>query len=280
MKKRFTLIELLVVIAIIAILAAMLLPALARARELAMSSRCVSNLKQCGQAAQMYLTTWDGMVVLSPDPNWAAWYYNSTYVGDLGVTKNVPAGKAVGDWPKYIENRQVTFCPSGEESDNISYRNQSSYGALWKTGDGFFDAYANQGVETVVMHSFLNDNKAVQQYMVTFAQSNAISSPSNYVFVMDTAYGISREGLGDSQAVTGNQAYHYYRENRTGALEWSGLIARHNGVGNISYLDSHVGNSKDHQQIYKASHVMGILTEAGYKVTLFSDMFGEPIAAP
>ena len=68
LKRHFTLIELLVVIAIIAILAAILMPALQQARERAVTSNCINNLKQCSTAGAMYMqqnndfwpgTNWD-----------------------------------------------------------------------------------------------------------------------------------------------------------------------------------------------------------------------------
>jgi prepilin-type N-terminal cleavage/methylation domain-containing protein len=119
MKTRragFTLVELLVVIGIIAVLVAILLPALTKAREAANRTVCMSNLRQMGAALNMYANAYHGVWprYYSPAPGggWEDANISTTFAwGNDGTT--YPLGRyGVGLLYPYLRHSQVFYCPS------------------------------------------------------------------------------------------------------------------------------------------------------------------------
>jgi len=103
--QGFTLIELLVVIAIIAILAAMLLPALSKAKAKAKQAYCYNNLKQMGLAMHMYGDENNGKVPRGNEPFW--WQVFIPYLGGIKASRDEYGRVRVYTCPGYPDKRQV-----------------------------------------------------------------------------------------------------------------------------------------------------------------------------
>lgn len=127
-RKAFTLIELLVVISIISILAAILFPVFARARENARRASCASNLKQLALSVMQYTMDNDGKLM--------------GYIGGAGNNS---------DWNRfepiqpYIKNRQIYFCPSAPGFTGTNLASE------WATQYGFSGNSGHSSVYTAVV---------------------------------------------------------------------------------------------------------------------------------
>ena len=221
-QRGFTLIELLVVIAIIAVLAAILFPVFARAREMARKTTCISNEKQILMGLTMYAQDFDGRT-----PKGAMdWWTQNGYCDDYSV----PAGWPFWTWgpcgsrPQvtwrqqinpYLKNGQIFKCPTFEMPDEPL----------------FFDIRAEreQGASRsyALSYTALHDCCAHQVL-------DAPPSPASTILLVE-----SREYLPDW---------------KMDMIDWrawfdnkKGIMTTHNGLSNFGFYDGHVKTVKFQQ---------------------------------
>jgi len=152
-RRGFTLIELLVVIAIIAILAAILFPVFARARENARRSSCQSNLKQIGLGFEQYKSDYDGTYPMTM----ANWRNDGSPEFDWSSAPNQPFGrmrfKRFG-WEQaifpYIKSAQLFRCPSGNQNLPEN-QDPGADNASWSAGTNQYAS--NQRVTGIWSHN-------------------------------------------------------------------------------------------------------------------------------
>jgi prepilin-type N-terminal cleavage/methylation domain-containing protein/prepilin-type processing-associated H-X9-DG protein len=251
-KKAFTLIELLVVIAIIAILAAILFPVFAQARESARKTSCLSNVKEISLALTMYVQDYDERF-----PMWA----NSMTTGTPGWDPVPALGHPDPDcpdevyhytgWDKmvqpYVKNRQIFQCP-----DNYG----PGQGYTWGGGNDNSDP---SGVLNYALNSRL-DGRSWDSWEAP-SKLAAITWPAQAILISEDGVNSSTGGTRSDSCCapgayySGSNCYDCDSWN-TGEWGWSGDAAQalyveaytgnapgplstHNGGSNYGFTDGH-----------------------------------------
>jgi prepilin-type N-terminal cleavage/methylation domain-containing protein/prepilin-type processing-associated H-X9-DG protein len=226
-QRGFTLIELLVVIAIIAILAAMLLPALARAKATSQRVSCMNKLRQWGLAQAMYCHDNDDFIPRE----------SAHSAASLNSWTEAKAPMSFDVWYNALPTSISQKPASGYFSDRASFYDQS---ILFHCPTAKFLTAAPTATD--VYYSIAMNSKLIQGSDLTI-RARTVQLPSQTVFFLENR--LDNEPMVDPKQATTDLGQPSSSANR--------FVARHNGSGNIAFVDGHAESLKGPQVVQTAN---------------------------
>lgn len=284
-SAAFTLIELLVVIAIIAILAALLLPALAHAKEQAQQAKCFSNMKQWGLSIQMYSpdfndgipregmgatsgeypvsdpATVNGVTISTGNPTDPCAWFNllppylrqpclSNYYANLQNARGGSATKATQYMPFPGGQGPIWECPSASMTLGTVANVLSGQG-----DDGFFSYVMNVDLKRAP-----NGTTPLEPYP-TMPKMTVIPQPVATVFMFDEMF----DPITEAQPNPVDSQYNSVQP----ADRQNSFASRHNYGGLIVFLDGH-------SSFYKTNYIRSTPSSGGENEPLLPDVIWDP----